>query len=442
MTDRRQFDFCDGVTRRGMIQAGLLGSIGLSFADLLRFQAEAASTGEKTRGKSVIYLELAGGPSQHETYDPKPEAPAEYRGPMNSIGGALPGVRFCELMERQAALMDKLIVFRAINHDSGSHQTSAHLTQTGYYLRDRQSAENDMPCVGSVAAQLIGANAPGVPAFCSIPREMRYGRAAWLGKSNNAFETVKNANDPKFTVPNLTLLNGLTPERLEDRKRLLAGFDATMRTVDNAGVADAVDGFSRQAFEMVTGPAARLAFDLSKEPDDVRKRYGMNPMGQNVLLARRLVEHGITFVTVRMNTAGSWDDHNKIADRMKQKGPAYDRAVAALVTDLYERGLDREVLLVSMGEFGRTPRVNKTAGRDHWGRVMSVVLSGGGLPVGQVIGASDRTGSTPIERPYRPEHLLGVVYRHLGIDPSQTLVDHSGRPRHLLEVRESIAELA
>ncbi|MEW4531122.1 DUF1501 domain-containing protein [Maioricimonas sp. JC845] len=433
-------DFCDGVSRRGMIQAGLAGLAGLSLPQLLQLRATAAAKGA-SRETAVIYLELAGGPAQHETYDPKPKAPAEYRGPLQSVATSVAGVRFSELMARQAGIMDRLVVLRGIWHNSGSHGTSAHLTQTGYYLRDRQSRDNDMPCIGSITSKVRGPNRPGVPAFVSAPRTMRYGTAGWLGKGYNAFSTGRSANAKNFQVPNLTLISGLTSDRMADRRTLLENFDQARQIVDNQGVADATDEFTRQAFEMVTGDAAREAFDIDAEPDAVRDRYGRSAMGQDMLLARRLVERGVTFVSVRCNTLGSWDDHTNIAGRMKKKGPAYDQAVAALVSDLHERGMNRDVMVVAMGEFGRTPRINRNAGRDHWGRVMSVLLAGGDLPTGQVIGASDGTGSRPLQSPYRPEHVLGVLYRHLGIAPEMTFNDHSGRPRYVLEERDVIAEL-
>ena len=213
------------------------------------------------------------------------------------------------------------------------------------------------------------------------------------------------------------------------------------KIVDNHGAAEATDEFTRQAFEMVTGDAARSAFAIDEEKAATRNRYGRNSIGQNVLLAKRLVERGVTFVTVRVNTLGSWDDHGGIKKRMTDKGPAFDQAIASLVTDLYESGLDRKVMVVAMGEFGRTPRVNKNGGRDHWGRVMSVLMSGGGLKVGQVVGASDSSGGVPVESPYRPENVLAVLYQHLGINPSLTFPDNAGRPRYLLETRELIREL-
>jgi hypothetical protein len=427
------------------VQAGLGGIVGLSMPDLLRLQAATTEqSGEKSNGPkdtAVIYLEQAGGPTQHETYDPKPNAAVEYRGPLNAVSTVLPGEAFCELMSKQAAIADRLAIIRSMHHNSSSHGTSSHLTQTGYYLNDRQNRNNEMPCIGSYTARMRGANADGLPAFVSVPSSMRFGRSAWLGKGNNPLETGRSADDTRFEVPNLTLLKGIDQARLSDRRRLLTGFDAARKIIDNHGAAEATDDFTRQAFEMVTGDAARSAFAIDEENDATRDRYGRNSIGQNVLLAKRLVERGVTFVTVRVNTLGSWDDHTGIEKRMRAKGPALDQAIASLVTDLYETGLDRKVMVVAMGEFGRTPRINKSAGRDHWGRVMSVMMSGGGLKVGQVIGASDSSGAVPVESPYRPENVLAVLYQHLGIDPSLTFPDNSGRPRYLLETRELIREL-
>lgn len=441
MSVSQRAQFCDEISRRGLIQAGLGGVIGLSMPELLRLRASAAEENGTKLDTAVIYLELAGGPTQHETYDPKPNAPAEYRGPLDSIETALPGVRFSQYMEKQAAIADKLAVIRSIHHDSGSHGTSSHMTQSGYYLSDRQVRDNEMPCIGSVTARLRGANAEGVPPFVSIPRLMRFGGAAWLGKGFNPFETGKSADAKDFHVPNLTLLNGLTSDRLADRRGLLSGFDSAKRIIDNRGAAEATDDFTRQAFDMVTGDAARAAFDIEAETVETRDRYGRNPLGQDILLARRLVERGVTFVTVRANTKGSWDDHTGIADRMKAKGPFIDQGIAALVSDLYETGLAEKVMVVAMGEFGRTPRINKNAGRDHWGQVMSVMMSGGNLKVGQIVGASDSNGAVPAERPYRPENVLATLYHHLGIDPQLTFNDRSGRPRYILERRNVVHEL-
>ncbi|MBX3413537.1 MAG: DUF1501 domain-containing protein [Pirellulales bacterium] len=431
-------EFCDGVSRRDLLKVGALGLGGLTLPGLLRARATAAAEGREVRRTSVIYIELAGGPSHFETYDPKPTAPREYRGPLGSVATKLPGVRFSECMTEQAKIADRLAIIRSVQHESSSHETSAHLVQTGYYLRDRQNRENEMPCIGAVAARLRGANVSGVPAYVAVPNMMRSGAAAYLGKGFNAFETGGDPNKANFRVNNLSLVKTLSLDRLESRRTLLAALDSSRRVVDNRGVSGAMDNFTSQAFELVTGDRAREAFAIEREKDKARDRYGRTTTGQSLLLARRLVESGVGFVTVRV---GSWDDHTKIKDRILGKAPALDRGVAALVKDLQASGLDQEVLVVAMGEFGRTPRVNKTAGRDHWGSVMSVLVAGGGLKMGQVIGSSNRKGEIPQSSPYRPEHVLAMVYRHLGIDPEQTFNDLSGRPRYILERRELIKEL-
>lgn len=431
--------FCDGMTRRGLIQAGLGGLASLTLPELLRLQANAAvSRQQATREAAVIFLELAGGPTQHETYDPKPRAPKEYRGPLTAIDTALPGVQFSQYMTEQARILPKLAIVRSVHHESGSHETSSHLVQTGYYLQNRQNRDNEMPCFGSVAAHVRGAVTRGLPTFAALPQSMRYGRAGYLDKACNPFETMTDPSTRKFEVRNLSLQRGITAERLDDRRHLLDSFEASRRLADTQGVADAMDRFSHAAFDMVTGKLARAAFRIEAEDPRTRDVYGRNSIGQSLLLARRLVEHGVTVVTARVT---GWDDHNDIARGMRQKGPAYDRGLAALVQDLHDRGLDRRVLVVGMGEFGRTPRVNENAGRDHWGQVMSVVLAGGGLRTGQVIGASDRHGTVPLERPYRPENVLAMIYRHLGIDAGATFTDNAGRPRYILERRELISEL-
>lgn len=433
---------CEGMSRRSLLKIGTLGLGGLTLADLLALRSQAstlASSSGSSRKTSVIFFEMAGGPTHFETYDPKPEAPEEYRGPMKAIRTALSGVNFCEVLPEQAKIADKLAIIRSIHHDSASHGTSSHLTQTGYYLRDNQNRTNEMPSIGSITARIRGANAPGMPSFVSMPRAMRYGTATWLGKGYNPFVVDSDPSQPDFKVNNLFLEGDLTLGRLDTRRGLLQSLDAQRRMVDNEGVSAALDQFTRQAFEMLTSDGAREAFDLSKESEAVRDRYGRTLTGQSLLLARRLVESGVTFVTVRMND--SWDDHTNIEKSMRNKGPAFDRGLAALISDIYERGLDRDVMVVAMGEFGRTPRVNPSAGRDHWGAVMSVMMSGGGLRVGQVIGSSNAKGEVPHDKPYRPENVLATVYRHLGIDPVVTHDDFTGRPRYILERRETIQEL-
>lgn len=433
---------CEGICRRSLLKIGTLGLGGLTLADLLALRSQAATnatSGVATRKTSVIFFEMAGGPTHFETYDPKPDAPEEYRGPMKAIQTALPGINFCEVLPEQAKIADKLAIIRSIHHDSASHGTSSHLTQTGYYLRDVQNRANEMPSIGSIAARLRGPNAPGMPSFVSMPRAMRYGTAAWFGKAYNPFVVDGDPSQADFKVNNLFLEGDLTLGRLDTRRGLLDSLDAQRRMVDNEGVSAALDQFTRQAFEMLTTDRAREAFKLTQESEAMRDRYGRTITGQSLLLARRLVESGVTFVTVRMND--SWDDHVNVEKRMRDKAPAFDHGLAALISDLYERGLDRDVMVVAMGEFGRTPRINSNAGRDHWGAVMSVLMSGGGLRVGQVIGSSNAKGEVPQDQPYRPENVLATVYRHLGIDPAATYNDLAGRPRYILERRETIGEL-
>lgn len=432
------------LTRRSVLEAGVLGLGGLTLADVLRGRAAAnesdhAATAAKAAGATtaVIFVELAGGPSHFETYDPKPLAPKEYRGPLEAIQTNVPGCQFSELMTAQAAIADQLTVFRSIQHSNNSHEPSSHLTQTGYYKAGAKGAGNVMPSFGAVAARFHGPNHDEMPAYVAIPRAMRNGGAAQLGRACEPFETMDDPNNKKFEVRNLSLVKGMTADRLDDRNALLTSLDSQRKIADLHGSSEAIDEFTRKALELVTGSRARDAFDIAKESDRVREAYGRNTVGQSMLLARRLVEAGVTCVTVRVT---GWDDHTNIAKSMRAKGPNYDRAMAALIGELRERGLDRRVLVVAMGEFGRTPRVNKTAGRDHWGAVMSVVLAGGGLKTG-IFGASNGKGEVPTSSAYRPENILAMVYRHLGIDPARTFNDLAGRPRHLLEERTLIREI-
>jgi uncharacterized protein (DUF1501 family) len=239
-------------------------------------------------------------------------------------------------------------------------------------------------------------------------------------------------------VSNLALAKGLSPEKLQDRRRLLASFDAAARALDADDAVETIDAFQRQALELLTSPKARTAFDLGRESESLRDRYGRNAFGQRLLLARRLVEAGVPYIAVRM---ADWDDHQDLAGKIKQRAPIYDQGIAALVTDLRERGLTQDVLIVAMGEFGRTPRVNQQAGRDHWPAVSSVLIAGGGYRMGQAIGASDSKGAAVAEAPYPPQSVLAMAYRHLGIDPGAAFPDFTGRPRYILEEREPIVEL-
>ncbi|MCA9075686.1 MAG: DUF1501 domain-containing protein [Planctomycetaceae bacterium] len=439
--DRRE-QLCDSSSRRSFLRAGALGLGGLSLADVLRLRAaagakESAGTQTSVSRTSVIFVELAGGPTQFETYDPKPQAPKEYRGPLKAISTSVPGEQFCELLPRQATMLDKLTVIRSIHHKKSSHDPSSHLTQTGYYKTGPKGGPAQMPSFGAVIGKTRGANDPALPAYVAVPTIMRNGGAAHLGKGFEPFQTMGNPNDPKFHVENLSLLDSVSLSRLDDRRTLQSALDRQRELVDLDGSAVALDEFKQQAFDLVTSPQARQAFDISQESDSNRDRYGRNTVGQSMLLARRLVESGVTCVTVRVT---GWDDHSSLVKRIKPRTAEYDQGLAALVNDLHERGLRDDVLVIAMGEFGRTPRFNKNAGRDHWGPLMSVLLAGGGLQPG-IYGSSTAKGETPFDMPYRPENVLAMLYRHLGIDPTTTFNDFSGRPRYVLEEHELIHEI-
>jgi uncharacterized protein (DUF1501 family) len=425
--------------RRSFVQAGLAAAGGLTLPNVLRWRAAA---GEESRHTAVIFVYLGGGASQHETFDPKPDAPLEYRGTFQSIPTSVAGVRFSETMPQLARLMKDLAVIRSIGHREGSH-IALHMVECGYFLQSIANARSgEMPAVGCVAARVHG-GAGGLPGFVSLPRPGAYCGPAHLGAQYAPFIVNGDPSATDFQVANLTLARGLTPGLLRERSRLSHSLEAAPLALAADDSAQALDAFQTQAMELLTGRAAQQAFDLTQEPDRLRDQYGRNEIGQRLLLARRLVEAHVPFVAVR-HTPGTgidWDDHVDLPGRMRRRAPTYDQGLAALIEDLRQRGLNRDVLVVAMGEFGRTPRVNQNAGRDHWPAVASVLLAGGSYRMGQVIGASDAKGAAVTRAPYRPQSVLAMVYRHLGIDPAMTFPDFTGRPRHLLEERDPISEL-
>jgi hypothetical protein len=427
-----------------------MGLAGLSLPDMLRLRSLAATAGDRPRDTAIIYVLQEGGASQLETWDPKPEAERDIRGDFNPIETGVPGIHFSEILPAQARVMDKLTILRSVHHPSTQHSSSVHLLKTGYYCRP-EAKDNEMPSVGSHIARLRGPLAAEVPPYVTLNGGERFGDGHYLGAGTNPFTVpnvwkgnhYENIHDTRIELPNLSLVDGLSIERLADRTKLLAAMDRTKRILDLQGDSAGLDEFGRQAYDLVSGPAAREAFDLEAESVSLRDHYGRNRIGQSLLLARRLVERGIAFVTVG---TFDWDHHGNLWGQMRRDVPAYDQGVAALVEDLFARGLEKRVLVVSMGEFGRTPRLEvigrNKPGRDHWGDAMSVLMAGGGFAGGQVIGATDRLGRRPADSPIRIERVLATMYRHLGIDPAQSVKDHRGRPRHLLEIREPIPQLS
>ncbi|MER3416438.1 MAG: DUF1501 domain-containing protein [Gemmataceae bacterium] len=411
--------FCDAVTRRDVLRIAALGGV-LSLADLLRLQA---SSGTVARKRSVIFIYLPGGPSHIDTYDPKPQAPVEYRGQFKAIPTRLTGVYLCEHMPLQAARMDKLAVIRSVVGGVDEHSDSQ--VMTGYSEAQNRTAQR--PSLGSVVARLRS-DSEGVPPFVSLRGLMRGLEPGYLGAAYRAF----TPSGPGMR--NLSLARGITLERLQDRRSLLNAFDRLRRDLEVSGVLDGMDAYVSQAFDIITSGTMRRALDVSREDPRVRDRYGR---ATQFLLARRLIEAGVGCVTLAF---GGWDTHSNNFRTLEQQLPQLDHAVATLLDDLHQRGLAQDTLLVMWGEFGRTPRVNGSAGRDHWPRVMSCLIAGG-VRTGQVIGATNSRGEFAQSRPCTIQNVLATVYRFLGIDPAMTFTDHRGRPVHLLDDPQPIAEL-
>jgi uncharacterized protein (DUF1501 family) len=449
----RPYRFCDGVTRRSVLKAGFLGLAGLSLPDLLRAKAAAASRGQAPADDlSIILVWLDGGPPQHETYDPKPDAPAEFRGPLKPIATNVPGIQIAEVLPYHARLMDKMAIIRSMYHNNGDHFAAAHWMLTGYLGSNAASLAPQYPSMASIITKLKGSKRSGMPAYVGLPNTHSVGLSpgyhggAYLGVATNPFSADGDPNADGYRVPNLALPAGVDPTRLDDRRGLLAAFDKTRRDADASGLMDGLDRFSQEAFAMVTGPAARAAFDLTKESPHLRDRYGRHTWGQSALLGRRLVEAGVRFVTL---TFGGWDMHSSIERSMRSVGPIVDNAVGSLVDDLDQRGMLEKTIVIVMGEFGRTPRMNTGGvpgadaipGRDHWGEVMSVLVTGGGVAGGTVIGSSNARGEVPKDRPIQPQDLAATLYRRLGIDPHHAFVNRSGRPIPIGANGQAIEEL-
>jgi hypothetical protein len=444
---------CDGVSRRSFLKVGTLGVTGLTLADALRARSFASDRGGASAAdRSVILIWLDGGPPQHETYDPKPDAPSEYRGPLKAISTALPGVQVSELLPNHARILDKMSIIRSLHHDNGDHFAAAHWMLTGYLGSNALNLAPQYPSVGSIVARIQGAKKPGMPAYVGLPHTHSVGiapgyhGAAYLGASYNPFNADGDPNNERYRVPNLSLPAGVNAQRMEGRLGLLGAFDRARRASDVAGHMESFDRFEQEAFSLVMGQEARRAFDLTKEDPRLRDRYTRHQWGQSALLARRLVEAGVRFVTL---TFGGWDMHSSLDKSVHRVLPILDATVATLVEDLESRGLLDSTMVIVMGEFGRTPRMNKKGvpgsdpvpGRDHWGNVMSVLVAGGGFARGRVIGASNARGECPSRRPLRPQDLVATLYHQLGIDPESTFTNRGGQPIKIVSNGEVVPEL-
>jgi uncharacterized protein (DUF1501 family) len=440
--------------RRAFLHVGALGFAGLSLADVLRSEAGAVAASQPTPDrKSVIILWMRGGPSQHDMWDPKPDAPAEIRGDFAPIATSVPGIQICELLPQCAKIMHKWAILRSLHHrpqdGNVGHSNGDQICFTGYPAGSDPDI-NVMPSCGSIVARQQQQLCPQLPAYVMIPSMVPGTGAAWLGATYNPFETRHDPARPgRFELPSFDLARGLTSERLEERTSLLSAIDRLPRVGQTA----AVDAFQQRAVEIVTGGAARRAFALDEEPLAIRERYGFMPAfdpkdpqrcgapnwAQRMLLARRLVEAGVRIVTVDLRW---WDFHKQGFDSQRRGFlPRFDQAYSALLEDLDARGLLDSTLVVAWGEIGRTPRINQDAGRDHWPYVFSAAFAGGGVQGGRVVGASDREGALPQDNPKLPHDVLATIYHHLGVDTKATYADSSGRPHVVLPEGMRIAEL-
>lgn len=453
-------------SRRAFMASLLAGGAGLGLGDILRGRSLAVEEGKPALDTSVIQIWLGGGPSQFETFDPKPLAPMEIRGPYKTISSKLPGAPICEMMPLTAQVLDKTAIVRSFTHPFDDHFGVTRWCLAG---RKEPDGSSGYPSVGSIASRYRGPRQAGMPGYVMLSEEPVLHHHLFdamgpghFGVAHSPFAVLQDPYPTEFqhdrlkkATDSFELANDVTLDRIADRKSLLAGLDRLPRQLDKKETRDGLDPFVRLALELVTSAKARRAFDLNEESTATRERYGSHRWGQMALLARRLVEAGVTFVT--LNTAPDclrWDWHVSITREnrnqpdpggpnvgMEWSGPPLDRALSALIADLAERELCRNVLLVVWGEFGRSPKINTTGGREHWPKLGSVLFSGAGLKMGQLIGESTSDGGLPADRPVGPSDVLATLYKHLGIDPRQQAVNLLGRPSPLLPDGRPIHEL-
>jgi uncharacterized protein (DUF1501 family) len=443
--------------RREFLRLSVAGLSGLTLAELFRRRAQAGP-GKGRSNKALVVIWLHGGASHLETYDPKPLAPAEYRGPYRPIRTTVPGIQISELLPRQAQLAKRFTLLRSLVHTGPCHDSGPQQLFTSVPIMvNRLKPEH--PDLFAIVDMLRADPSRSIPNNVGVP-PIPYLGSAYLGPAHEPFAIYGDPNDPHFEVPNIAVHDRGHRVRLDGRMRLQQRLNRVRRTAEAFENEKAFDAFQSQAWNVITGPKARQAFDLSREPAKVRDRYGRNTWGQRCLLARRVVEAGVDLVTATLNgplcgRVQNWDDHavnHHIFEAMKSRALYFDQAVSALIEDVHERGLDRRVLVLVAGDFGRTPRISYAAdsgsgvrqpGRDHWPHAMSFLFSGGGIPPGQVIGATDRRGEHAVDRRVGPGDFLATLYRHLGIDaPRRAIRDPSGRPVPLLQqAGEPIPEL-
>ena len=437
------FRNCEGITRRNCLQFGLGGLVGAGLAPLLRGRALAdVGIERQQQADACILVWLDGGPTHYETFDPKPEAPVEIRGEFGTTPTAVPGTHFSEHMVNLAGIFDKYSLIRSIRHDQGNHGAGNHYMMTGAPPRIPVGCGAFVsfhPSLGSVVAKEVGAP-DGLPPYFSMPSMSRSGGPNFLGANYAPFVVSNDPNRNGFRVRDVALPDGVLHDRFNRRRELRSRLDQLPRWEDSA-VGDpsvTADEFYVQGYQLMESAQAQAAFRVETEEASLRDRYGRNSFGQRALLARRLVEAGVPFVTLY---EGGWDHHTNIFDAISKRIPPLESTIATLIQDLEDRGRLERTLVLVLGEFGRTPKVNDRGGRDHWSNAMSVMMAGGGTPGGQVVGATDRQGYSAVERVLSPERFVSTIYAKLGIDPGKIYITPDGRPVHLVSDDRAIEEL-
>ncbi|MEC7802976.1 MAG: DUF1501 domain-containing protein [Verrucomicrobiota bacterium] len=424
-------------SRREFMHVGLVGGLGLTLADFMRIKAHGAQKYYDTvegPAKSVIHIYLPGGMAHQESFDPKPYAPLEYRGPFKSIKTSIPGVHFSENFKETAKIADKITVCRSMTHGEAAHERGTHNMFTGY----KPSPAIKFPSFGSVVSHEYGSRKNLPPYVCvpNVPNE--FAGSGYLSSSYGPFGLGSDPAQGGFKVRDLSLPGDISNDRFSKRRSLLDTVDDHFRQVETSDALGAMDKFYNDAYSLISSKEAREAFDMTKESDKVKERYGKNQAGQRMLLARRLVESGVRFVSL---TYGGWDMHQNIEAGFNRQGPELDKAYASLISDLDERGLLDSTLVMMSSEFGRTPKINKDSGRDHYPRVFSVALAGGGITRGQVYGASDAFATAPEENPLSVEDLATTVYDRIGIVADKELMAPGDRPMEIVDGGKVIKEL-
>lgn len=426
---------CDGSSRRDFLKVGALGMGALTLPDLLKARAAQAKTGQQTKNTSVVWLWLGGGPTHVETFDPKMSAPAEFRSTTGAVKTNVEGIELGGNFEKMAKVADKMAFVRSFAHGNSGHGSGTHWVNTGYnFVAADNGGGQTKPGYGAILARHRGANAPsGLPTYIRMGNILGDG-PSWLGSSYAPFDVGGRARQ------NMNLQ--LPVDRLGERKELLKGIDTLDRDLDASGLMNGLDSFEGQAFDLILSKA-KETFDINKEDPKTLAKYrgernGRGNLGEQLLLARRLCEAGVGFVTV---TFGGWDMHGQIKNAMDRNGPVVDHAVSAFVQDIAERGLDKNILLVISGEFGRTPRINQNAGRDHWGPLCTLAMAGGGLKMGQTVGESTAKAEVPKTTPITPQDLMATLFHVLGIPQDIQFKDPSGRPTSMVVSGKPINEL-